>query len=109
MARRRSVVGNLSIVRAFSFLGVAIANAISILDVSEVVIGGGVAKVGDTLFSQVRSILNDRLLPIVARNCIVRQTCVPAGQAGVWGAVAAVALSDIEQQSGCPTFANATS
>ena len=43
------------------YLGIALANAISLLDPQRVVVGGGVSKAGDILFRAIRETVEDRL------------------------------------------------
>ena len=46
--------------KAMNYLGIGVANAISIFDPEMVIIGGGVSKVGDILFDTVKSVVKTR-------------------------------------------------
>ena len=79
---------------ALTYLGIGVANAISIFDPEMVVIGGGVSKAGEIVFETVREVVNKRCFKAMAESCEI----VPAGlgtDAGVIGAVA-LALLELE-------------
>ena len=74
-----------------NYLGIGVANAISIFDPEMVIIGGGVSKVGDILFDTVKSVVKTRCFKAMSESCEI----VPAGlgtDAGVMGAVALAIL-----------------
>ena len=76
---------------AMNYLGIGVANAISIFDPEMVIIGGGVSKVGDILFDTVKSVVKTRCFKAMSESCEI----VPAGlgtDAGVMGAVALAIL-----------------
>ena len=77
--------------KAMNYLGIGVANAISIFDPEMVIIGGGVSKVGDILFDTVKSVVKTRCFKAMSDSCEI----VPAGlgtDAGVMGAVALAIL-----------------
>ena len=77
--------------KAMNYLGIGVANAISIFDPEMVIIGGGVSKVGDILFDTVKSVVKTRCFKAMSESCEI----VPAGlgtDAGVMGAVALAIL-----------------
>ena len=77
--------------KAMNYLGIGVANAISIFDPEMVIIGGGVSKVGDILFDTVKSVVKARCFKAMSDSCEI----VPAGlgtDAGVMGAVALAIL-----------------
>ncbi len=88
---------------AFEYLGIAVANVVNLLNLDMVVIGGGVARVGDMLFDTVRRLVRLRSFACMARDV----TIVPASlgaDAGALGAAcyAAEALAVREQHGvGC--------
>ena len=88
---------------AFEYLGIAVANVVNLLNLDMVVIGGGVARVGDVLFDTVRRLVRLRSFACMARDV----TIVPASlgaDAGALGAAcyAAEALAVREQHGvGC--------
>lgn len=71
--------------RAFYYLAVGIVNLIHLLNPEAVVIGGGVAKMGEELFAPVRAMVKERAYPVMARDLPI----VPAAlgdRAGALGA-----------------------
>ena len=77
--------------KAMNYLGIGVANAISIFDPEMVIIGGGVSKVGDNLFDTVKTVVKTRCFKAMSESCEI----VPAGlgtDAGVMGAVALAIL-----------------
>lgn len=83
---------------AMNYLGIGVANAISIFDPEMVIIGGGVSKVGDIMFDKVKEVVNKRCFKSMAESCEI----VPAGlgsDAGVMGAVALAILENKNNQS----------
>lgn len=83
---------------AFEYLGIAVANVVNLLNLDMVVIGGGVARVGDMLFDTVRHLVGLRSFACMARDV----TIVPASlgaDAGALGAAcyAAESLAGEEQ------------
>lgn len=72
---------------ALTYLGIGVANAVSIFDPEMIIIGGGVTQVGDILFNKVREVVDKRCFKNMAESCEI----APAGlgtNAGVMGAVA---------------------
>lgn len=80
---------------AMNYLGIGVANAISIFDPEMVIIGGGVSKVGDILFDTVRKVVNKRCFKSMAEACEI----VPAGLGVDAGVVGAVALAILESKN----------
>jgi len=82
------------LVEAMSFLGIGMANLVNLFNPQLIVIGGGVAAIGDELFDSVRRAIMRHALPAAKRSVRV----VPAAlgsDVGMLGA-AAVALSRAE-------------
>ena len=77
---------------ALNYLGIGVANAISIFDPEMIVIGGGVSKAGNIVFDKVREVVNKRCFKSMAENC----TIVPAGLGTDAGVIGAVALALLE-------------
>lgn len=78
--------------RAVTHLGAFIISMLNVLNVDLVVIGGGVSKLGDVLFSGVRNIVEERMADVPAK----RTPIVPAetgDNVGLLGAVGLVARS----------------
>ena len=80
---------------AMNYLGIGVANAITIFDPEMVIIGGGVSKVGDILFDTVRKVVNKRCFKSLADACKI----VPAGLGTDAGVVGAVALAILESNN----------
>ncbi|OPZ64967.1 MAG: Glucokinase [Firmicutes bacterium ADurb.Bin506] len=70
---------------AFEYLGIAVANAANLLNLDTVVIGGGVAGIGDMLFDSVRYEVRARTFAFVAEQCKI----VPASLGADSGALGA--------------------
>jgi glucokinase len=70
--------------RGAGFLGVGIATLVNLLDPELVVIGGGVAQIGDLYFARVRQVVRERALPHVAETPILPALLGP--QANLVGA-----------------------
>lgn len=79
---------------AMNYLGIGVANAISIFDPEMVIIGGGVASAGDIVFDSVRKVVNKRCFKSMAESCEI----VPAGLGVDAGVVGAVALAILESK-----------
>lgn len=60
-----------AIQRGAFYLGVGIASLLNTLDPDIVVVGGGVAQVGETYFAEVRQVARDRAQPLVKATPIV--------------------------------------
>lgn len=80
---------------ALNYLGIGVANAISIFDPEMVIIGGGVTKVGDIIFERVQEVVNKRCFKSMAASCEI----VPAGLGSDAGVIGAVALAILESQN----------
>ncbi|HNU93536.1 MAG TPA: ROK family protein [Bacillota bacterium] len=70
---------------AFEYLGIAVANVVNLLNLDMVVIGGGVARVGDMLFDTVRRLVGLRAFACLARGVAI----VPASLGADVGALGA--------------------
>ncbi|MGL5152620.1 MAG: ROK family protein [Clostridium sp.] len=79
---------------ALTYLGIGVANAITIFDPDVVIIGGGVSKAGDIVFEKVREVVNTRCFKSMAEYCKV----VPAGLGTDAGVIGAVALAILESK-----------
>lgn len=80
---------------ALNYLGIGVANAVSIFDPEMVIIGGGVTQVGDVLFDRVRQVVKKRCFKVMSDNCQI----VPAGLGTNAGVVGAVALAILESKN----------
>ncbi len=79
--------------RAFLYLGTFIIGMLNVLNVEKVVIGGGVSKLGDTMFASIREIVEQRMADVPAKQCPI----VPAqtgDNVGILGAVGLVVKAE---------------
>ena len=77
---------------AMNYLGIAVANAVTIFDPEYVIIGGGVSKIGNVLFDTVRQVVDKRCFKSMAESVKI----VPAGLGTDAGLIGAVALALLE-------------
>ncbi len=92
-----------AIMRAsFEYLGIAVANVVNLLNLDMVVIGGGVASVGDVMFDTVRRVVRLRAFACMARGLQILPALL-GGDAGALGAACyAVERSICEERGkGC--------
>ncbi|MGL5477693.1 MAG: ROK family protein [Clostridium sp.] len=80
---------------ALTYLGIGIANAVSIFDPEMIVIGGGVTQAGDIVFDKVREVVNKRCFTAMAESTKI----LPAGLGTDAGVVGAVALALLEMDN----------
>lgn len=80
--------------KALTYLGIGVANAITTFDPEKVVIGGGVAMVGDVLFDKVKQVVKDRCFKVLNESCEV----VPASLKTKSGIVGAAAVAIMESK-----------
>lgn len=78
--------------KCLQYLGIGIANIITIMDPEVVVLGGGVSLAGDIVFDRVNEVVNERCFKVLKENCRV----VPAALGKQSGVVGAVALAIME-------------
>jgi len=67
-ARKGDLVSQRIVAQAGSHLGVAIAGLVNLFNPSLIVVGGGVAEIGDLFLQPVRDTVQRRSLPVAARN-----------------------------------------
>ncbi|WP_160680746.1 ROK family protein [Clostridium sp. C8-1-8] len=79
---------------ALNYLGIGVANAISIFDPEMIIIGGGVSKAGKIVFDKVQEVVNIRCFKNMAEACKI----VPAGLGTDAGVIGAVALAIMESK-----------
>lgn len=79
---------------AMTYLGIGVANAITIFDPEVVIIGGGVSKAGDVVFDTIKKVVDRRCFKIMADNCKV----LPAGLGADAGVIGAVGLAIMESR-----------
>ncbi|MGE5530001.1 MAG: ROK family protein [Patescibacteria group bacterium] len=79
--------------RAFFFLALGITNLIHLLNPDTIVIGGGVAKLGDQLFGPVRALVRERAYPTLVEGLPI----VPAALGGRSGSLGAALVARARQ------------
>lgn len=85
-ARRGDLIAQQILARAGSYLGIAIAGLVNLFNPNMVVVGGGVAQIGDLFLEPVRETVRQRSLPASVR--VLRITTALLGRrAPVLGAV----------------------
>ncbi|MGA7409733.1 MAG: ROK family protein [Bryobacteraceae bacterium] len=88
--------------RAARYLGIGIANAVTITAVELVVITGGMSALGELLLKPVRDVIRDRVRMFPGEE--VRVSCSVLGdQAGVFGGIALAAQRGLPQNEQSPT------
>ena len=76
-----------AIIEAARYIGIGAANVITTIHPDLVVLGGGVAKLGDLLFETVRETVQERV-GMFPTDAIRIEPSVLGNQAGVWGGLA---------------------
>lgn len=76
---------------ALEYLGIGIANIITMLDPSMVIIGGGVSNAGNLIFEKVREVVKRRNFKVMSDNCEIVHAKLGT-DAGVLGAVSLALL-----------------
>ena len=73
--------------RAATYIGIAAANVVAVLHPDLIVVGGGVAEMGDILLNRVRQVIHHRVKMVPTENIRVERSKF-GGRAGIMGAVA---------------------
>lgn len=76
---------------SLNYLGVGIANIITMFDPSIVVVGGGVSNAGDEIFEKVKAVVKRRNFKVMSDNCEIVHAKLGT-DAGVLGAVSLALL-----------------
>jgi predicted NBD/HSP70 family sugar kinase len=85
-ARRGDLISQQIIAQAGSHLGVALAGLVNLFNPSMIVVGGGIAQIGDLFLQPVREAVIRRSLPAAARNVRIT-TAVLGSKSSSMGAV----------------------
>ncbi|WP_244833993.1 ROK family protein [Clostridium sp. BJN0001] len=93
-AKKGDTIAKDIISSALNYLGIAVANAVTIFDPEVVIMGGGVTKAGDIVFDTVRKVVDKRCFKSMASSVKI----VPAGLGQDAGVIGAVALALLETQ-----------
>ncbi|KGK88977.1 ROK family protein [Clostridium sp. HMP27] len=75
--------------KSLNYLGICIANLVSIFDPEVVIIGGGVSKAGEVVFNTVKDVVKMRCFKILADSCEI----LPAKLSTNSGVIGAAALA----------------
>ena len=86
-----------AVVSAGNALGRVLSSLVNFYDPSLIVIGGGVAKLGDLLLASIREVIYHRSLPLATRRIRIENSSL-GDDAGVIGA-AAMVLSELYELS----------
>ena len=78
------------LIRAFSYLGIGIANQVVTLHPELIVLGGGMAAIGDLLFDTVRAVVKRRV-GMFPPDDVRIEPSVLGSQAGIYGGIALAA------------------
>jgi len=84
--------------RAGRFVGQMVATVVNLVNPSLIVIGGGVAGVGDLLLAAVRQAIYGRSLPLATRNLVIQRSALDS-RGGIVGA-ANMVLDEISTPGG---------
>ncbi|MGL4759886.1 MAG: ROK family protein [Sarcina sp.] len=76
---------------ALNYLGIGIANVITMLDPAMVIIGGGVSNAGPAIFEKVREVVKRRNFKVMSDNCEIVHAKLGT-DAGVLGAISLALL-----------------
>lgn len=81
--------------KCLNYLGIGIANIITIFDPELIIIGGGVSKGGQVVFDKVKEVVNKRCMSVYTQSCHI----VPAALSTDAGAIGAAALAIMEAKA----------
>ncbi|WP_027626561.1 ROK family protein [Clostridium lundense] len=79
--------------KSLNYLGICIANIVSSFDPEMIVVGGGVTKAGEIVFTKMREVVNQRCFKVMAEACKI----VPAALGTDAGVMGSIALALIEE------------
>ncbi len=79
-----------ALLRAAEYIGIGVANAVTIIHPELVVLGGGVAELGDILFDTVRAVVRERVRMFPVDDLRIEPSAL-GGKAGLLGGVALAA------------------
>lgn len=79
-----------ALVRAAEYLGIGVANVVSVLHPEMVVLGGSVASIGSLLFETVRNVVRERVGMFPTEDVRIEPSLL-GDRAGAWGGIALAA------------------
>ena len=92
-ARKGDLVAQEIITNAGQYLGIAIASLINVVNPSMIVIGGGVAQMGDLFLEPIRQSAATRSLPAAARGVRITAAVLGRRSSGMGAVVQALSLA----------------
>ncbi len=92
-ARKGDLVAQRIITSAGQHLGVAIAGLVNLFNPGLVVVGGGVAQIGDLFLQPIRDTVQKRSLPIAARNVKITTAVLGRRSSSMGAAVQALSIA----------------
>lgn len=92
-ARKGDLVAQRIITNAGQHLGVAIAGLVNLFNPGLVVVGGGVAQIGDLFLQPIRDTVQKRSLPIAARNVKITTAVLGRRSSSMGAAVQALSIA----------------
>jgi glucokinase-like ROK family protein len=101
-ARRGDLVSQKIIARAGRYLGIAIAGLVNLFNPQTVVLGGGVAQIGDLLLQPIRDTVTQRSLQASARTVKINTAVLRRNSSGMGAIVQAlsIALHQVAERKG---------
>lgn len=91
-AKKNDKIANEILDNSLNYLGICVANLITIFDPEMVVIGGGVSKGGQVVFNKVQEVVDKRCFKVMRDNCRI----VPAKLGTDAGVIGALCLALME-------------
>ncbi len=91
-ARRGDLISQKIMAEAGSHLGTAIAGLVNLINPGMIVIGGGVAQIGDLLLEPIRRSVQERSLRVASRSVRITTALLGRRSSGVGAVVAALTL-----------------
>jgi glucokinase-like ROK family protein len=92
-ARRGDLVAQQIVTQAGSQLGIALAGLVNLFNPGMVVVGGGVAQIGDLFLQPIRSAVSRRSLPAAARTVKITTATLGRRSSSIGAAVEALSLA----------------
>ena len=91
-AARGDAVAKAIVDRALAYLGICVANLVTVFDPEIVVVGGGVAKAGAPVIGAIQAAIRNRCARAVADSCLILPAAL-GDDSGTLGAAALASMS----------------
>lgn len=92
-ARRGDLVAQQILAQAGAYLGIAVASLVNLINPEMVIVGGGVAQIGDLLLEQIRLAVKKRSLPAVANKVQITTALLGRRSIGIGAIVQALSVA----------------